>query len=576
MEKIQHGRLRQLLAVAAAAALASCSSDPLTPSAALNGIQARAAVSATGCATVLCVTVDEPQWVRNDNKDNLVATAVIEGGFPAGGSVSTLDGTGNFANYSVSTIPIVCGSASYTSNQARTWTRVTTSYADPKYTVTSGDESWPDQAPVSGGLTLTRNISKPASDGSYTVSFTVTPEQKRTVTTEHFREYRYKSGGTYVYDGCSEWTSIPAGATAYDATGPADDTKIEAPITSSASYVVDLLPGVFDGEVTATSATTGMGGDFTVKGKVIGASAANQAFKLSIKASLGDTYSFTNSIQQVTRDIAKNNEPPSFGYDWSQAGLVASVPCSAALGTYKISAIVEGLTDIEGYPFDPSSSDLAPDVTVESSVQMVNTTTVYGWVTDLSGATSYIDLSGSGFTATGSKRAVNTTPGAFHATQLLKHNGKCNGDVSVTFNIGNTYDLELDAPAGFDFVKTGQTYAKVYAGMPGQLFDFEKPVLSGISSTGEVTGLLGANFEALSTDGRTLKVKLDRLGSQVKGDHKVFLRARVRYSGTAVPNPGQAFLFTGRAHADGYNGAAPGADKTNSFTLYHAPVPPSP
>jgi hypothetical protein len=276
------------------------------------------------------------------------------------------------------------------------------------------------------------------------------------------------------------------------------------------------------------------------------------------------------------------------------------VPCSAPLGSYVLKATVKNLSDLSGADFDDITA-VVGTFNVVPSVNLVGTTTVFGFIdTDGDGIADYTNLDAGGFTAVKSKRGVNTTPGAFHLTELMKTTGQCNTDTLMNFapssGADTTDDVVLTAPAGFAFVQTGQTYAKVYAGKDPGLFDFEKPALVGVSASGEVTPLLGSTFESVNdaTTPTVLRVKLGNIGywsddtkdgiygntgdvwhagGAFPADWKVFVRVRARYVGTSAPSQSEPFDWVGQVHVDGYNGAGSAEVKTNTYRLYHAPVP---
>lgn len=355
---------------------------------------------------------------------------------------------------------------------------------------------------------------------------------------------------------------------------------------ASASYVVDVVPptmtaGFAGGGV--PSAPTG--GDISAKAEVANGKSGD-AFTLTLRAIRG-TYSTVGSLPTpLVTDISGSTSGTisSQGKEMF-ASVSLGVPCSAALGTYTLVATATGLADASGTDFDPVTVIIG-QFAVEPSVNLVGTTSVFGFVT-VDGGTEYTNLDTRGFTAVQAKRAVNTSPGAFHSTNLMKTTGQCNTDTTMSFNLlgadGNpTSDITLQAPAGFEFVATGKTFAKVYAGKlaAGALFDFEKPALtfthpvSGVSVTGEVNSLLGdpLKWQQVESSNTVLKVKLDELKS-IPADGYVYLRVRMRYIGTSVPEANKSFPVIGTVSVDGYNGSAPGASKSNTYLLVHAPTP---
>lgn len=518
--------------------------------------------------------------------------ATVSGAYSADQAPSTPT-VGAFSATTGSSVTCTKGQNTYTVNESATATRTVVTYRDKGLRIGgSGGTSYSQES-----VTVQETVDMSnRTDGTNSASISITAEAFQTArTTTQSATY-----SRYVDSGGREQCRVEGSFSDTSFVDAAPSFSAAQTFTKSDSFIVDLVAPTVSADFAGGGSgvpTAPSGGNIVANIQISDATPKDD-FVLTLGAYFGDstTASFEEStpVDPANRELIGNNGSASF------ASIGLDVPCSTPLGSYTLRATIDFLSDRAGDDFESIVVDVGA-FDVVSSVNLVGTTSVFGFVdTDGDGISDYLNLDATGFTAVKAKRAVNTYPGAFHVTSLMKTTGQCNTDTTMTFSSSagadTTDDVVLTAPLGFAFVKTGQTYAKVYAGLDTGLFDFEKPALVGVSSSGEVTPLLGSLFETANAtaDPTVIRVKLGKIGywvdsdadgvygsigdtwksgGDLPADWKVFVRVRARYIGTSVPAPSTPFSWTGVVHVDGYNGAPGPAEKTNTAIIYHAPVP---
>jgi hypothetical protein len=498
-------------------------------------------------ASVGTATVSPPIVVRSTT--SVVVTALVTGSFKADESPSSAT-VGAWEAASGSPGTCTKGSTTYALNEKATATRTVVTYID-KHVIVDGTAAAGATATATDDVVVTG-----LADGSHTATLSTVVQAKQTkvTTTQTTTNYRH-------HDGTRAQCSVDGTVWAYSSDTEVDEVSTATTVTKTASFVVDIQPPTVTARFSGNSSTAPsepIGGSIKANVQITTATPADTFVLLLEGVDEGNIVRFS----QTTNGTVGNNGSEGF------PSISLDIPCAAPLGKYNLRVTVTQLTDRGGTDFDPVVVDAGEFFVILPSRDLTGSTAVFGFVdVDGDGIADYTNLDASGFTAVKGGKSVNTSPGAFHVTSLMEATGACLGQTTMLFSstpgADGTADVILRAPAGFAFVTTGQTYAKVYAGrtIPNTLFDFERPVLTGISASGDVTSLLGAGFESVnsSTMPTVLSVKLGKLDTLYSGgalptDAKVFVRARVRYVGTTVPAVGTVFAFEGTVHVDGYNG----------------------
>lgn len=495
-----------------------------------------------GLAATVSVSLDKSQVVRG-NSGPVTATATVGANF-SNDSVSESSGT--WGNDTTNTISWTCGSTPYTSNQSRTWTRVTRDYTSQYFTASS-NAGTPTSA-GDGTFTVTQSV--PSADGSYTITMSVTATEAYTDYTTTFREYRHKNGGTLTYKDCgSAWTAVPNGETAVSgptATGSGSTTS--SSVSGSGTYAVDLIAPTAGGTMSGSGNITAGGsidGSIDFDGGSIG-----QKVKVTLSARQGLTPYASGSTE---KDITRNS--------MNIGPLGLDIGCEVALGAYSLDAKVES-TDIAGNAWDPiefnvGTFNVNPGVNLSAQTEIV--------AQDANGDYTVVPY----FTVTTKKvkgvTSISASPATTHHASLLQVPGRCNDVTNVSFSDDNP-DLIITPATGFSYVQTGQSpYAHVFAGeLPnGTLFDYHDPnLVRGENLSAEITSLVTQTVPD-STQGGRITVNLKNLGT-IPATWKVYVRAKMRYSGASAPSTGALFNFAD--FLDNVNNSNPAYPMSNNAT----------
>lgn len=142
-----------------------------------------------------------------------------------------------------------------------------------------------------------------------------------------------------------------------------------------------------------------------------------------------------------------------------------------------------------------------------------------------------------------------------------------NGSPTITEVVkgaAESVDLTLSAPRGFEFIRTGRQYARVFAGdvSEDETFSYERPGDTLSNVTRQLIAKDGSGWEVLSardpvTGAQTLSIKLDGVDAgmgigRMPAHWKVFVSARVRFVGTTAPTVCQPFDFASSGRYEGF------------------------
>lgn len=516
--------------------------------------------SAAASSVSATITFDKPYVVRDGG---ITASLALSATFGTDTSVSD--------NQKFNTLTqgyeIKCADGTtVTATTSRILNVTETTYSNKRFSWSSSTGAGGTVTAVDGKAAATDVISGSAPDGQKTYSLSVTAKQDKTVVTKIYTEYKYSSRGTTCTSQFLQSAGTPVTA--------GDDG---ATTTFTKNYLVDLLPGTVTGKINPSS-------DFVEEGQAMNTTlsiedgSANTKIEYTIRATA------TSITSNPALTLSKNEE----GYVYfegkgvsffsnSATGVAdkhaissgSMLPCGLPLGVYAGTAYVTTY-DIAGNAFPVSEIPIG-STTVRAASNLSADNFVVAQMAD--GSYGAVDS----FSVTQTRKKGTSTwssnIGAVHFGALLTTPGRCQMEgATYTLDGSSTSEhLVLEAPTGFEFVRTGQTFAHTFAGFlaQGATLDYHE----GNLSRGEVTGSAPeTTYNAVGTvvSGTTyaskIVINLKALGMNA-ADFKIYVRAKMQYTGAGAATAGARFMFTDRV--DNFNASTPAVTATNksSFCL---------